>query len=320
MAGGHGESKVAVIAAVAANFIIAMIKFAAGALTGSSAMLAEGIHSLVDTGNGGLVLVGMKRSTIPPDAEHPYGHGKSLYFWTFIVAISIFGIGGGMSVYEGISHLRHSAGPIEDPTINYIVLAISFIVEGSSFFVALKTFNHLRGKRGVREFVRTSKDPSLFTIVFEDTAAMLGLVIAFLGVFLGYTFQNPVFDAGASILIGIILMVVAFSLARESKGLLLGEGVEPDVLARMRAAVLADPQVEALGEIKSVYFGPHDLLVTLDAVFSQGLTVDELHEAITRVEEAVKAVDEAVVNVYIEVESARDLAAWAEGTEVSAAE
>ncbi len=300
MAGGQGESKIAVVAAVAANFIIAVIKFVAGSLTGSSAMLAEGIHSLVDTGNGALVLIGMKRSTVPPDAEHPYGHGKSLYFWTLIVAISIFGIGGGMSLYEGVSHLRHSAGPIQDPTVNYIVLAISLVVEGSSFIVAFKTFNRVRGKRGVREFIRSSKDPSLFTIVFEDSAAMLGLVIAFLGVFLGHMFQNPVFDAVASILIGLVLMAVAFSLARESKDLLIGEGVEPETLIQIREAVLADPQVAGLGEVKSVYFGPHELLVTLDAAFEQGISADELYAAIVRVEDAVKSVDEAVTNVYIE--------------------
>lgn len=309
MAGQHGESKIAVVAAVVANFIIAVVKFIAGSISGSSAMLAEGIHSLVDTGNGILILVGMKRSTSPADAEHPFGHGKELYFWTLIVAISIFGIGGGMSVYEGVSHLRHSAPPIEDPTLNYVVLGISFLVEGVSFAIAMRQFNSARGKAPALAYIRSAKDPSLFTVVFEDSAAMLGLVIAFIGVFLGYTLQNSVYDAGASILIGLLLMAVAWVLARESKGLLIGEGVEPEVLERMRAAVLADPNVEHVGEIRTMYFGPHELLVNLDAVFTRGLTGDEVHGAIMRVEAQIRATDPAVTRVYIEAESLSDLTA-----------
>lgn len=300
-----GESKIAVVAAVVGNLLIAVIKFIAAGLTGSSAMIAEGIHSLVDTGNGGLVLLGMRRSTAPADAEHPFGHGKELYFWTLIVAISIFGIGGGMSLYEGVSYLQHPS-PLGNPWPNYIVLAIAFVVEGSSFFVAMREFNAARGERGVFDFIRNSKDPSLFTIVFEDSAAMLGLIVAFFGVLLGHLFHNPYFDGGASILIGLILMGVAFLLARESKGLLVGEGVEPKVLAAMRALVAADEAVECVGDIRTMYLGPHDLLVNLDVAFRSQLRAEGIHDAIMRIENGMKREYPEVQRVYVEVESLRD--------------
>jgi cation diffusion facilitator family transporter len=302
---GNGESKVAVIAAVVGNLLVAIIKFVAAAITGSSAMIAEGIHSLVDTGNGGLVLLGMKRSAAPADAQHPFGHGKSLYFWTLIVAVSIFGIGGGMSLYEGISYLQHPSA-MENPWPNYIVLAIAFCVEGWSFFVAMREFNKARAGRNPFEFIRTSKDPSLFTIVFEDSAAMLGLIVAFLGVFLGHLLKNPYLDGVASIVIGLILMGVAFLLARESKGLLVGEGVEPAVLAEMRALVIADEAVQALGDVRTLYFGPHDLLVTLDVAFRPQLRGKGIHEAVTRIENGLKALHPEIQRVYIEVESLAD--------------
>jgi cation diffusion facilitator family transporter len=300
-----GESKIAVVAAVVGNLLIAVIKFVAAGMTGSSAMIAEGIHSLVDTGNGGLVLLGMGRSTAPADAVHPFGHGKELYFWTLIVAISIFGIGGGMSVYEGVTHLVHPS-PIESAWPNYIVLAIAFVVEGSSFFVAMREFNAARGERGVFDFIRNSKDPSLFTIVFEDSAAMLGLLVAFLGVFLGHLLRNPYFDGGASVVIGLILMGVAFLLARESKGLLVGEGVEPKVLVAMRALVAADEAVECVGDIRTMYLGPHDLLVNLDVAFRSQLRAEGIHDAIMRIENGMKREYPEVQRVYVEVESLRE--------------
>jgi cation diffusion facilitator family transporter len=302
---GKGGSKVAVIAAVVGNLLVAIIKFVAAGLTGSSAMVAEGIHSLVDTGNGGLVLLGMKRSQAPADAQHPFGHGKSLYFWTLIVAISIFGIGGGMSLYEGISYLQHPSA-LGNPWPNYIVLAIAFLVEGSAFFVAMREFNAARGERGAFDFIRNAKDPSLFTIVFEDSAAMLGLIVAFLGVFLGHLFKNPYFDGAASIVIGLILMGVAFLLARESKGLLVGEGVEPVVLAAMRAMVSADESVRAVGAIRTIYLGPSDLLVNLDVAFREDLNSAGIHDAITRIETGLKSAYPETRRVYIEVETLAD--------------
>jgi cation diffusion facilitator family transporter len=300
-----GESKVAVVAAVIGNLLVAISKFVAAYFTGSSAMLSEGIHSLVDTGNGGLVLLGMKRAARPADAEHPFGHGKELYFWTMIVAISIFGIGGGMSVYEGILHMLH---PVEggNPLINYAVLALAFAIEGTSFFVAMREFNKARGKVPAGEFIRTSKDPSLFTIVFEDSAAMLGLIVAFLGVLLGQITGIPQFDGGASVIIGLILMGVAWLLARESKGLLIGEGVEPAALDAMRAVVAADAGVAEVGAIRTMFLGPTDLLVNLDVAFRDGLGHAEVAEAIQRVESALKAAQPEIARVYIEAQSVKD--------------
>lgn len=300
-----GESRKAVFAAIAGNFAIAVVKFVAAAFTGSSAMLSEGIHSLVDMGNGGLLFFGMRAAEQPADDTHPFGHGRELYFWSLIVAISIFGIGGGMSVYEGVTHLIHPSA-IENPWPNYIVLAIALLVEGSSFFVAVREFNAARGGRGVFDFIRNSKDPSLFTIVFEDSAAMLGLLVAFLGVFLGHLFRNPYVDGGASIVIGLLLMVVAWALASESKGLLVGEGVEPGVLAAMRALVAADEAVECVGDIRTMYLGPHDLLVNLDVAFRSQLRAKGIHDAIMRIETALKSAYPEVQRVYVEVESLRD--------------
>jgi cation diffusion facilitator family transporter len=298
-------SKIAVFAAIAANLIIAIIKFIAAALSGSSAMIAEGIHSLVDTGNGLLVLLGMKRAQQPADESHPFGYGKSLYFWTNIVAISIFGIGGGMSLYEGISHIRHVApgGEMGDPTAAYIVLAISLLVEGGSFTVAIRQFLHAKGDVGAWQYIKRSKDPSLYTIVFEDSAAMLGLVFAFLGIFLGHLFNNPYLDGLASIAIGLLLMSVAWILASRTSGLLVGEGVNPDQLADIRRRVESDPAVQRAGDILTMYMGPHDLLVNMGVCFIAGTTAEDMHESIRRIEADLRSAYPETNRVYIEAES-----------------
>lgn len=301
----QGGSKTAVIAAIVGNLLIALIKFIAAAITGSSAMISEGIHSLVDTGNGGLVMLGMKQATKPADESHPFGYGKSLYFWTQIVAISIFGIGGGMSLYEGISHIRHvaPAGGMGDPTAAYIVLAIALLVEGGSFSVAIKQFRLARGDMGAWQYIRQSKDPSLYTVVLEDSAAMLGLVFAFLGIFLGHLFGNPYLDGVASIIIGLLLMSVAGILASRTMGLLLGEGVTPDELKDIWTRVEADPAVERAGMILTMYMGPHDLLVNMGVCFVKGTTAEQMHEAIRRIETDLKSAYPQINRVYIEAES-----------------
>jgi divalent metal cation (Fe/Co/Zn/Cd) transporter len=195
---------------------------------------------------------------------------------------------------------------LDNPWPNYIVLALAFAIEGTSFFIAMREFTAARGTRPAFEFIRASKDPSLFTIVFEDSAAMLGLIVAFLGVFLGHLFKNPYFDGAASIVIGLILMGVAFLLARESKGLLVGEGVEPSVLAAMRALVSADESVKAVGAIRTIYLGPSDLLVNLDAAFDPQLGSEAIHDAVTRIEGALKSAYPETRRVYVEVESLAD--------------
>ena len=219
------ESRTAIFAAIAGNLAIAATKLIAAFFTGSSAMLSEGIHSLVDTGNGGLLLLGLRKSQKPADANHPFGHGKELYFWSLVVAILIFALGGGMSVYEGVTHLSHAQ--LHDPTWNYVVLGFAIVFESFSFYFAYKAFRKEMSGQGVFKTIRASKDPTTFTVLFEDTAALLGLVVAFLGIFLGHQLNNPYLDGVASIVIGVILAVVAGFLAFESKGLLIGEGVDP---------------------------------------------------------------------------------------------
>ncbi|MCX8007747.1 MAG: cation diffusion facilitator family transporter [Coriobacteriia bacterium] len=302
-----GESKTAVIAAVIGNLVIAAGKFAAAAITGSSAMIAEGIHSLVDTGNGALLLLGMKQSTRPPDADHPFGHGKALYFWSLIVAMSIFGIGGGMSVYEGITHIEHPS-PLENPTWNYIVLGFAMAVEIASFRVALREFNKARKETRPLEFVRRSKDPSLYTVVFEDSAALLGLIVAFAGVFLGHLFENPYFDGAASIVIGLILMGVAWLLAAETHGLLLGEGADPALRERIAALIEADDAVDRVSDVLTMYMGPHDLLVNVGVHFRRGLNAEAVHAAIHRIEDRLRSEHPEIQRVYVEVESLRQKA------------
>jgi cation diffusion facilitator family transporter len=298
-------SSIAVVAAIAGNLVIALIKFVAAALTGSSAMISEGIHSLVDTGNGTLVLLGMKRARQPADETHPFGYGKSLYFWTHIVAVSIFGIGGGMSLYEGISHIRHVAPTdvLGDPTAAYIVLAISFVVEGTTFTVAVREFLRAKENLGAWEFIQRSKDPSVYVVVLEDSAALLGLIFAFLGIFFGHMLNNPYLDGMASIAIGLLLMSVAGVLASRSSGLLLGEGVSHDELADIRRRVESDPAVECAGDILTMYMGPEDLLVNMGVCFVAGTRAEQMHEAIRRIEADLQGAYPEINRVYIEAES-----------------
>jgi cation diffusion facilitator family transporter len=305
MSKSSGESKVAVIAAVLGNLAIAVIKFIAAAISGSSAMISEGIHSLVDTGNGGLILLGMKEAKKPADTLHPFGYGKSLYFWTLVVSVSIFGIGGGISLYEGVSHVQHVGleSLASNPAVNYLVLGIAGLIEGWSFSVAVREFRKSKGKKGVWQFIKGTKDPSTFTIVLEDSAAILGLVLAFLGVFFGHVLNNPYLDGVASIIIGLLLMSVAFVLAFETKGLLLGEGADAETLADIRHRVESDPAVDSAVEILTMYMGPQDLLVNLGVKFKSGISAEKMHEAIHRIEQNINSEYPECMRVYIEAES-----------------
>lgn len=301
----HGGSRIAIVAAIIGNLAIAVVKFIAAALTGSSAMISEGIHSIVDTGNGVLLLLGLKRARQPADESHPFGYGKSLYFWTNIVAISIFGIGGGMSVYEGITYISDVTPSTElgDPTAAYIVLAIAILIEGTSFTIAIRQFIQAKGVKTSMQFLKESKDPSLYTVVLEDSAALLGLVFALLGIFFGHLFHNPYLDGLASIAIGILLMSVAWFLANRTSGLLLGEGVSAEMLADIRKRVEADPSVERSGDILTMYMGPHDLLINMGVCFAVGTTAEQMHEAIRRIEADLRRTYPETNRVYIEAES-----------------
>ncbi len=296
------SSKRAVVVAIAGNLAIAATKFVAAAFTGSSAMISEGIHSVVDTGNGVLLLYGMRRAARLPDENHAFGHGKELYFWSFVVAIIIFAGGGGMSIYEGILHMRHPS-PLENPALNYVVLAVAAVFEAASFTVAWREFRQTRGGRGVWTTIHASKDPSLFTVVFEDSAALAGLAVAFLGVFLSHVLDAPRLDGAASVVIGSILCTVAVVLARESRGLLVGESADPSTVADIRDLSLADPDVVDVLRVLTMHLGPNDVLLNLKVEFAPGLTAPEVAAAVDRVEAAIRGGHPEVGRIYVEAGS-----------------
>ena len=296
------ESKKAVVAAIVGNVAIAAIKFVAGAITGSSAMISEGIHSLVDTGNGGLLYYGLNRGARPADDHHPFGHGMEVYFWSLIVAVSIFGIGGGMSIYEGITHVRHPV-PVSNPTVAYVVLALAAVFESLSFSVAWRTFRGTRGSRRTLSAIHHGKDPSLFTVLFEDTAALIGLAVAFVGVASSHLLHEPVLDGLASIVIGCILVVAALWLAYESRSLLVGEAADPEMVAEIRRIVLDDPAVTGLGVVLTMHLGPDDVLLNIEVKFTPGLPAEEIHAAVHRIEERINDPYPEVTRIFIEVEA-----------------
>jgi cation diffusion facilitator family transporter len=297
-----GSSHKTIYAAIAANLAIAITKFIAASITGSSAMISEGIHSVVDTGNELVLLYGIRRSQRPPDENHPFGHGQELYFWTLVVAILIFAIGGGMSIYEGITHLIHPT-PIEDPTWNYVVLGLAVVFEGFSWRVALKEFLPSVGNQTIWQAIKSSKDPTIFTVLFEDSAALLGLVVALLGVFLGQVLHNPYLDGTASIVIGVILAVVAVILARESRGLLIGEGADPETISHLRSLILADSAVEQVLRLLTLYLGPHEVLLNVEIQFHQNLSAQDLTQAIERIESDIRTHYPDIRNIFVEAKS-----------------
>ncbi len=295
-----GSSKLAIYAAIGGNFAIAIMKFIAAAFTGSSAMLSEGIHSLVDTGNGGLLLLGIHRSKQPADAAHPFGHGKELYFWSLIVAVLIFGVGGGISTYEGILHMLHPA-PLQDPTWSYVVLGLAVIFEGIVFVIALREFQkQIEKGEKLWQAVKSSKDPSTFTVLFEDAAALLGLLAAFAGVFLSHYLALPPLDGAASVVIGLILGTAAAFLAYESKGLLIGEGADPQTLEDIRTLAQSDPGVARILNPLTMHFGPDTVLLTMDVQFQQKLSAAEVESAVDRLEKAIRQRHPKIKHIYIE--------------------
>ncbi|UOG75088.1 cation diffusion facilitator family transporter [Hymenobacter tibetensis] len=300
-----GGSKIAIYGAIAANVAIAVSKFVAAFFTGSSAMLSEGIHSLVDSGNGILILYGVRQAEKPADAQHPFGRSKELYFWSLIVAILVFSVGGGMSFYEGVQHLQHPS-PITDPTWNYVVLGLSLLFEGISCFLAFREFNKSRGEFGFWQALGRSKDPSVFAILMEDLAALLGLTIALAGVYFGHLLSNPYFDGGASICIGILLVTVAIFLIYKTKGLLVGEGVDDTTLEEVEALARQDHAVEAIRRPLTMYMGPHDVVLALDVDFHDHLSSNEVEQAVRRLQDSVRVKFPDFKRIFIEAKSITD--------------
>jgi len=311
MASHH--SKRVIYAALIGNSLIAASKFVASAMTGSSAMLSEAIHSVVDSGNQLLLLNGIRLARRKPDDRHPFGYGMELYFWTFVVAILIFGIGAGLSFYEGVKHYLHPE-PIGNPIVNYVVLFLAMVFEGTAWTIAYREFNKSRGNTPLFQAVRLSKDPTVFTVLFEDSAAMLGLVIALLGVLGSHVFGWHAVDGLASIGIGILLAGVAILLAIESKGLLIGEAADPEVVAELRKLLDSDDRILRTNEILTMHLGPEEILLNTSIDFAGHLSADEVEAAITEIEREVKARFPAIRRVFIEAQSWR---AHAEDRQVS---
>ncbi len=286
-------------AAATANLGITAVKFAAAALSGSSAMLSEAIHSVADTANQLLLLLGLARSQAPPDESHPFGHGKELYFWSLIVAILLFGVGGGMALYQGISHMI-TPHPLENAFWAYVVLAVAGVFEATSFTVAVRELLRRRGSRTFWQGVHLSKDPSVYTTFYEDLAALLGLAVAFAGIYLGQRFHDPHFDAGASIVIGVMLCIVAITLVYETRGLLIGESASPEIVTSIRSIVDADPAIRAARAPLTMHLGPLDVLLNLDVEFEPGLSAREQVAAVSRIEDAIRRRHPAIRRIFIE--------------------
>ncbi len=296
------SSKIVIYAALGGNLMIAVTKFAAAAYTGSSAMLSEAIHSLVDSGNQWLLLYGLRRARRAPDEEHPFGYGMELYFWTFVVAIMVFAVGAGVAFYEGIIKIR-APHPVTDNYVNYAILGVAIVIESIPFTIALRAFLTRKGNRSLFAAIRRSKDPTVFTVLFEDSAAMMGLVVAIVGLALAEHLDLPVLDGVASILIALILAGTATLLAFESKGLLIGEAVFPETKAAIQALLRNDPRIAVTNEILTMHLGPNDVLLNLSVDFRDALSSAEVEEAISELESAIKAKFPVVRRVFIEAQS-----------------
>ena len=315
MKGRASGSRRTIYAALIGNLLIAVTKFGAAAVSGSSAMLSEGVHSLVDTCNEVLLLHGLRRSTKPPDAEHPLGYGRELYFWSFIVALLVFALGAGVSLYEGILHVL-SPRPIENALVNYVVLGLSFICEGASWSVAFKAFRSGMGDRGFFDAVRASKDPATFTVLLEDTAALIGISFAAIGIFASEWFGMPELDGVGSIAIGLLLAVTSVFLARESKGLLIGERADPRLEADVLALAAADPAILKANGVLTVHLAPDQIVASLSAEFRDNATADEIEACVERLEKQLAERRREVTVLFVKPQTSRR---WLRGRSLQAA-
>lgn len=298
-------SKKVIFAALFGNGLIAITKFTAASITGSSAMLSEAIHSVVDTGNQGLLLYGIKRSNRPADKRHPFGYGMEIYFWSFVVAIMIFAVGAGVSIYEGLHKLSHPS-EITSPYINYIVLSLALIFEGVAWWIAYKEFGKVKGNFGIMEAVQHSKDPTVFTVLFEDSAAMLGLIVAFIGIFLASSYGIASADGIASLVIGFILAGTAAMLAYETKGLLIGEAASSHLETGVKDIVATRPAIAHVNELRSMHMGPNDVLLALSLDFKDDLTVGNVETTIYQLEREIKDAFPEIKRLFIEVQNKQD--------------
>ncbi|MEZ5828016.1 MAG: cation diffusion facilitator family transporter [Hyphomicrobiales bacterium] len=303
----EGSSRKVIFAALAANTLIAISKFVAASITGSSAMMSEGVHSVVDTGNQGLLLLGMSRAKRPADARHPFGYGAEIFFWAFVVAILIFALGAGISFYQGVDKLLNPH-PITDPLVNYIVLAGAFVFEAFAWVIAYREFRKAQGTKrfSVITAVRQSKDPTIFTVLFEDSAAMLGLVAAAVGVYAASSLDVEWADGAASIVIGAILAGAAVLLARETKGLLIGEAASRQVVSGIREIIRDNGKVLHINELRTMHLAPHEILLAISVDFADGMSSQAVEKAVSQLEREIKQTYPEVRRVFIEVQANKD--------------
>ena len=293
-----GRTKTVIYAAFAGNLLVALTKFIAAWWTGSSAMLSEAIHSLVDTSNQLLLLYGIRRADRPPDAAHPLGYGRELYFWSFIVALLMFTLGAGVAFYEGVQHILHPH-EIIDPKVNYIVLIASALFEGATWLIALREFRKAKGDLGYYEAVRRSKDPPSFIVLLEDSAALLGLLIAFIGTFASVQLTIPELDGAASIGIALLLGVTALGLARESKGLLIGEPASRALRESIVAIARHTAGIERAQVVFTVHLAPDQVVAALSLEFNDKLTTLDIERAIDELEHAIHQAHPEVIAVFV---------------------
>src|SRR5262245_24067310 len=297
------SSRTVVFAALIGNLLVALTKFAAAGWTGSSAMVSEAVHSLVDTTNQVLLLYGIRRAARPADAQHPLGHGRELYFWSFIVAVLIFGLGAGISFYEGITHIQNPV-TITDPVVNYVVLGLSAVFEGASWRVAAREFASQRGDAGYLEAAARSRDPTTFTVLFEDSAAMIGIAIAAVGTWLAVRFDAPVLDGVASIGIAAVLAATAIFLARETQGLLIGEPAREDVRQSIKRIAEQQLGVEAAFNLVTVHLAPDQIVVAIDLDFSDALPAREIERMVRALELRIKEQHPEVIAAFVKPKAA----------------
>jgi len=301
------ESGVVLYAALLANLGIAVAKFVAAAITGSSSMMSEGFHSVVDSGNQVLLLYGRHRSTKPPDHQHPFGYGRELYFWSFVVAILIFAIGAGVSAFEGYRHIVHPE-EMTSATLNYVVLAVSAALEGTSWAIAIREFARSKGDAGWWQAIRQSKDPPTFIVLFEDSAALAGLAVAAAGVWASHHLDRPRLDGAASIGIALILAAVAVLLAREAKGLLIGERADEEVIARVHDLIDGHPAVSSVNHVRTIHTGPREVFAAISVDFRDDVTMGQAETLIEEIEDQLREALPQLGSIYIRPEKKENAA------------
>lgn len=296
------SARMIIYLALGANFLVAVTKFGAASWTGSSAMFSEGIHSLADIGNELLLLYGLHRGAAHPDHDHPLGYGREIYFWSFAVALLVFALGAGVAINQGIEHVLHPE-PVRNATANYVVLALSALIDGSSWWVTLHTFKGEKHYADVFRAVRRSKDPPSFIILFEDSAALIGLAIAFVGIYLSVRLNLPILDGVASIMLGLVLAATAVILARETKSLLIGERADQDIIDSILLIASTITGVAHANGVITVHLAPKQILVALSLEFIDALTTSEIEAKVTELEDSVRLKHPGVVAIFVKPQS-----------------